>query len=664
MPILQIGRNEEEGYFFYVMELADDANQTRTEPNTISVESGTSRPPPINPESFLPKTLASEKLSRGRIEVGECVHIGALLTAALDHLHRHGLIHRDIKPSNIVFVKGLPKLADIGLVAGLAEAESYVGTEGFIPPEGPNSAQADIYSLGKVLYEVAMGKDRQDFPEPCSELGEAGKLLVELNLIILKACHPDRNKRYRCAREMLDDLEMLLEGKSVRAKQTRRRRMRLLAAIAASTGLLTLAAFGFDQLLDWRVRLIQGESSGINPALLSKVPTRDRLAPAETIDLSPFYTAALTEPWYSGPAENTLSALPRGLQILANTKFDVRGLVQINGGEISAYGADKYPREIRGIPVGRWVKRLYFLEGALSEVMDGKQIGAYQVQYRSGRTAQIPLVYGREVRALWQPLDSPEVNGNSVVAWTGQNLATRERQMALRIYKQIWENPWPADEVIALTFTSNNANSAPFLVALTCDEEAAAANRKASTPSLAATLQARADSFQRLNPLSASAPFQFSRMTLNEHPAEIAGKFYDGFRFTAPSDAGTDLVWSFMAATNVVIREWYILPAKGWMKVGFEDWHHGLVKGSDGAAADLHLQFLNGKKLKPGKEYFIWFAFEQAQPVEVQSALRFLPSGELDNNKAETLARGLGMAGEPALAEIKFHRHYCLGAVR
>ena len=45
-------------------------------------------------------------------------------------------MHRDIKPSNIIFVNGVPKLADIGLVAAANEARSYVGTEGFIPPRG------------------------------------------------------------------------------------------------------------------------------------------------------------------------------------------------------------------------------------------------------------------------------------------------------------------------------------------------------------------------------------------------------------------------------------------------------------------------------------------------------------------------------------------------
>jgi len=50
-------------------------------------------------------------------------------------LHRQGLVHRDIKPSNIIFVRGVPKLADVGLVAAVTDARSFVGTEGFIPPE-------------------------------------------------------------------------------------------------------------------------------------------------------------------------------------------------------------------------------------------------------------------------------------------------------------------------------------------------------------------------------------------------------------------------------------------------------------------------------------------------------------------------------------------------
>src|SRR5207247_6834337 len=110
---------------------------------------------------YSPKTLRAAQQLHGRLPVAECVPIGLALASALAHLHRHGLVHRDVKPSNIIFVDGVPKLADIGLVADLSEACSYVGTEGFIPPEGPGRPQADLYSLGKVLYEISTGLDRQ-----------------------------------------------------------------------------------------------------------------------------------------------------------------------------------------------------------------------------------------------------------------------------------------------------------------------------------------------------------------------------------------------------------------------------------------------------------------------------------------------------------------------
>jgi serine/threonine protein kinase len=221
VDILQIGCNDEEGYFYYVMELADSREMEKAEgrrqneegrrqneegrrQNEVSPPGAQTTSAFILLPSYFPKTLRSEIQHHGQLPFDECLRHALSLNLAMGHLHRHGLIHRDIKPSNIIFIGGIPKLADIGLVTEVEEARSFVGTEGFIPPEGPNSPQADIYSLGKVLYEMSMGKDRLEFPEPFTALGQAtgSQELEELNAVILKACAPNSRDRYQSAEDM------------------------------------------------------------------------------------------------------------------------------------------------------------------------------------------------------------------------------------------------------------------------------------------------------------------------------------------------------------------------------------------------------------------------------------------------------------------------------
>ncbi len=227
--VLQIGRNDQAGYFYYIMELADDASADRSAA-------------PINPATYEPKTLG-EVARHGRLSLEECVQIILGVTSSLAHLHRHGLVHRDIKPSNILIINGVSKLADIGLVADMSAAPSYVGTEGFIPPEGPGKPQADIYSLGKVLYEISTGKDRQDFPDLPADLRDSADQsgFSEMNEIILKACASDVGRRYRSAEAMQADLAILQQGRSVKRKHARERRWAFIRKV--SVGMAVLAAF-------------------------------------------------------------------------------------------------------------------------------------------------------------------------------------------------------------------------------------------------------------------------------------------------------------------------------------------------------------------------------------------------------------------------------------
>ncbi len=226
VDVLHMGRNDREGYFYYVMELADDA---------LGREMG-------DGSVYEPKTLANEVQRQKRLPIRQCLELGITLSGALEHLHAGGLVHRDIKPSNIIFVNGTAKLADIGLVASFSAAFSFVGTEGFIPPEGPGSVQADIYSLGKVLYECATGKDRHDFPALPTLLGtsEEQSSLLELNEVVLKACARDTGKRYSQAGKMREELELLRAGLSVSRVRTLEKRLKWFTRVAVGLGLMVL----------------------------------------------------------------------------------------------------------------------------------------------------------------------------------------------------------------------------------------------------------------------------------------------------------------------------------------------------------------------------------------------------------------------------------------
>ena len=190
--ILHVGWNETRGFYYCVMELADDAEDGAHIKDV---------------KTYVPRTLTTDMRRHGRLDPFFCRDAGVYMADALHYMHNHGLTHRDIKPSNIIFVGGVCKLADIGLVAAFGE-RTFVGTEGFVPPEGPGTPQADIYSLGKVLYEMSSGKDRMEFPEVPDNLSdEEWPFWIDLNRVICQACDADLGRRFANASDFAESLQ-------------------------------------------------------------------------------------------------------------------------------------------------------------------------------------------------------------------------------------------------------------------------------------------------------------------------------------------------------------------------------------------------------------------------------------------------------------------------
>jgi CHASE2 domain-containing sensor protein len=192
--ILHVGRNDTAGHFFYIMEAGDDEKTAQN----------------IDPATYAPKTLASELRQRRALPPSECLQLMLSLTEATDHLHQHQLIHRDIKPPNIIFVNHHPKLADIDLVTDLAATGevSRIGTEGYLAPEGPGSAAADVFSLGRILYVALTGKRPDMCPELPTDFSQRPdcELFLSLIQIACKACESDLTRRYSSALLMRTDL--------------------------------------------------------------------------------------------------------------------------------------------------------------------------------------------------------------------------------------------------------------------------------------------------------------------------------------------------------------------------------------------------------------------------------------------------------------------------
>ncbi len=181
-------------------------------------------------------------LDNGPLAIPLLAEIGRQAALALAHSHGRGLVHRDLKPNNLLLssdAEGLAvRLTDFGLasLAGeLGEAGSKpraegggpLGTPPYVAPEQargePADARSDLYALGAVLYECAVGRPPftgdpdavleaiQSEPPVRPSLLRA-ELPSELEDLIVALLAKQPARRPANAREVAERLEIYADG--------------------------------------------------------------------------------------------------------------------------------------------------------------------------------------------------------------------------------------------------------------------------------------------------------------------------------------------------------------------------------------------------------------------------------------------------------------------
>jgi hypothetical protein len=189
------------------------------------------------------------------------------------------------------------------------------------------------------------------------------------------------------------------------------------------------------------------------------------------IELKDQINVKLKDNFHSGETPgNNLGDLPTGKQTFADVKFTVGdGAIQLGSARVK----DK-PEKVEGIKVGRFATKLHFLHscGCGYATDDDTLIGKYVVHYEDKTTADIEIVYGKDVIDWWVMAGRKDPT-RSKVGWEGENEAVKGSGTKIKLSVSSWENPHPKKKILSIDYVSSAATTdvAPFCVAITAEDK-------------------------------------------------------------------------------------------------------------------------------------------------------------------------------------------------
>ena len=161
-----------------------------------------------------------DEIKPGGLPEQQALEIFIAVLQAVSYAHDEGVLHRDLKPENILFVDGEAIVADFGLSRRLYSESTTLtvtgigmGTIAYGAPEQfvdihKVDARADVYALGKILFEMLTGF----LPFPHVNASQAP---AKFRYMINRCIDTDPAARYASLAELHSDLELLLSPTEV-----------------------------------------------------------------------------------------------------------------------------------------------------------------------------------------------------------------------------------------------------------------------------------------------------------------------------------------------------------------------------------------------------------------------------------------------------------------